>query len=144
MNVCVMHHLTLHMYLYCRYYFVDGHALNDRPRLAKTVAEKLKTLLDDPPSAEELLNFLNSNEGRKEIEDALQTLDQMGVHGIPKFIIEGKTVVDGAARSEVFVEIFREIEQRGEIHSGPIFGEILGISKETVEAGSHHGNEEAA
>lgn len=118
--------------------------MNDRPRLAKVVAEELETLLDQPPSAKELLDFLNGNEGRREIEEALQALEQMGVHGIPKFIIEGKIIVDGAARSEVFVEIFREIEQRGEIHSGPIFGEILGISQETLEAGSHHGSEIAA
>ena len=90
--------------VHCRYYFVEGHALNDRPRLAKVVAEKLETMLEEPPSANELLDFLNGNEGRKEIEEALQTLDQMGIHGIPKFIIEGRTIVDGAAQSEVFVE----------------------------------------
>lgn len=124
---------------------MEGHALNDRPRLAKVVADELETLLDEPaPSAEELLDFLNGNEGRKEIEHALQALQQLGIHGIPKFIIEGKTIVDGAARSDVFVEIFREIEQRGEIHSGPVFGEILGIGQETVEAGSHHAGEVAA
>ena len=41
-------------------------------------------------------------------------------------------------------KIFREIEEKGEIHSGPVFGEILGIRKETIEAGSHHGTEMAA
>ena len=130
--------------VHCRYYFVEGHALNDRPRLAKVVAEKLEAMLEGPPSADELLDFLNGNEGRKEIEEALQALDQMGVHGIPKFIIEGRTIVDGAARSQVFVDLFRDIEEKGEIHSGPVFGEILGISKETVEAGNHHGTEIAA
>jgi predicted DsbA family dithiol-disulfide isomerase len=126
------------------YYFVEGHSLNDRPRLAKVVAEKLEAMLEEPPSANQLLDFLNGNEGRKEIEAALQTLDQMGVHGIPKFIIEGRTVVDGAARSEVFVKIFREIEAKGEIHSGPLFGEILGIETGTIEAGSHHRTDLAA
>jgi len=142
---CCVPELTLDSCIVFRYYFVEGHALNDRPRLAKVVAEELEKLLDEtPPLADDLLDFLNGNEGRKEIEQALQGLEQLGIHGIPKFIIEGKTVVDGAARSEVFVEIFREIEQRGEIHSGPVFGEILGISQETVEAGSHHGGEMAA
>lgn len=119
---------------------MEGHALNDRPRLAETVAQELEKLLDNSaPSADELLDFLNGNEGRKEIEDALQALQKLGIHSIPKFIIEGATVVDGAAHSEVFVDIFREIEQRGEVQSGPVFGDILGISNETVEAGSHHG-----
>lgn len=122
---------------------MDGHALNDRPRLAKLVAEKLDELLDDEaPTADELLDFLNGNEGRREIEQALEALQQLGIHGIPKFIIEGKTVVDGAARSEVFVEIFRDIEQRGEIENGPVFGDILGISPETVQAASHHAGDD--
>lgn len=125
---------------------MDGHALNDRPRLARVVADKLETVVTDqtPPSAVELLDFLNGNEGRQEIQNALDALNQLGIHGIPKFIIEGKTVVDGAAHSQVFVDIFREIERRGEIHGGPVFGEILGIPQETVEAGSHHASQVAA
>lgn len=124
------------------YYFVDGHALNDRPRLAQVVADELKKILPDnddeaPPSADSLLEFLNSNRGRKEIEHTLHALEEMGVHGIPKFIIEGRSTVGGAARAEVFVDIFRDIEARGEIFGGPVFGNLLGISKETIEQGSH-------
>ena len=83
------------------YYFVDGHSLNDRPRLAQVVADKLATLRngdEDPPTAQELLDFLNSNQGRKEIEEAVNTLQRLGIHGIPKFIIEGQTVVDVISR----------------------------------------------
>lgn len=124
-----------------RYYFVDGHSLNDRRRLAAVVAEELTKLLDsakvDIPSEEELLVFLNGNEGRKEIEEALKALRQLGVHSIPKFIIEGKTIVDGAAHSEHFVQLFRDIECRGKIRSGPVFGEILGVPEDIVERGSH-------
>ena len=124
---------------------MDGHSLNDRPRLAKTAAECLKEILhDNAPSEEYLLEFLNGNEGRKEIEEALMQLQDMGVHEIPKFIIEGTYVVDGAARSDVFVNIFREIERRGEIQGGPIFGDILGIPPEVVERGSHHAEDIAA
>mmetsp|Transcript_13835 Transcript_13835/g.19463 ORF Transcript_13835/g.19463 Transcript_13835/m.19463 type:complete len:156 (+) Transcript_13835:602-1069(+) len=121
------------------YYFVDGHALNDRPRLANVVSSELKNILgnDSAPSESELLEFLNSNEGRKEIEEALYALNELGVHGIPKFIIEGRTVVDGAARDDVFVEVFRQIEKKGTIANGPIFADILGISQEIVEQGSH-------
>ena len=128
-----------------KYYFVEGHSLNDRPRLASTVAELLSHLLEDgAPSSSELLEFLNGNEGRAEILQALDTLQQLGVYGIPKFIIEGRTVVDGAARSEVFVRAFREIEARGEIYGGPIFGKILGVPDEVIGRGSHHRSELAA
>lgn len=122
------------------YYFVEGNSLNDRPLLAKVVAEKLETLLNDEkaPSEDELLAFLNGNEGRAEIEQTLSTLQELRVHGIPKFIIEGSTVVDGAARSEVFVDIFRKIEARGKVERGPVFGEMLGIPKKIIARGSHH------
>lgn len=117
---------------------MEGHSLNDKPRLAKVVAATLSDLLEqEPPTSEQLLNFLNGNQGRKEIMQALDGLQQIGVHGIPKFIIEGSYVVDGAAHSDVFVEIFREIEARGEIKGGPVFGDVLGVSEATVANGSH-------
>lgn len=80
---------------------------------------------------------MNGNEGREEIIQALHGLEQIGVHGIPKFIIEGALIVDGAARSDVFVDIFREIEARGEVQGGPVFGDVLGVSEDIVQAGSH-------
>lgn len=122
------------------YYFVDGYSLNDRPKLAGVVAEKLKTLVPEGQmmSEQAILDFLNGDQGRKEIEEALVALRQLGVHGIPKFIIEGKTVVDGAARTEVFIDIFRKIEGSGRLHGGPVFGDILGITPEIIERGSHH------
>lgn len=138
------------------YYFVDGHALNDKPRLAKVAAEEIAQLVaseggkanaDAPPSImaeEEVLAFLHGNQGRKEIEMALQALDDLGVHGIPKFIIGGRQVVDGAAHSSVFVDIFRDIEARGENAGGPIFASILGVDDETIQRGSHYSEEELA
>lgn len=119
---------------------MEGHSLNDRPLLAKTVASELSTLIpDNAPTEDYLLEFLNGNEGRKEIEDVLYQLQTLGVHGIPKFIIEGSTVVDGAARSDVFVRVFRDIERRGVLQqSQTIFGSILGIPDEIIERGSHH------
>lgn len=121
------------------YYFVDGHSLNDKPRLAKVTCELLDELLpkDKAPSKKEILNFLNGTEGKEQILHALAALNQLGISGIPKFIIEGRTVVDGAAQSETFVEIFREIEKRGSVHSGPIFNDVLEVSDETVQKPSH-------
>lgn len=124
------------------FYFVEGHALNDKPRLAKVAHEEIAKALPEEEQElampeKEILSFLNGNEGRREIENALEALNELGVHGIPKFIIEGRTVVDGAARSDVFINIFRDIESKGEIHGGPIFGDILGVNNDTVQRGSH-------
>lgn len=127
------------------YYFVDGHALNDRPRLANVAAEEIAKLattgngdaMPPPMTEEEILSFLQGNQGRKEIELALQALNDIGVHGIPKFVVEGRQVVDGAAHSSVFIDIFREIETRGEVAGKPVFASILGIDDETIQRGSH-------
>lgn len=131
------------------YYFVDGWALNDRPRLAGVAAEEIGRLVaegvdsggveesESVMTEEEILAFLDGDEGRKEIEDTLVALRDMGVSGIPKFIIEGRTMVDGAARPEAFIKIFREIEARGRVVSGPMFGGILGLSDDVIERGSH-------
>ena len=127
------------------YYFVEGHALNDKPRLAKVAAETLSQSLAKENnntsqvlmSEKEILEFLNGNEGRLEIENALRALNELGVHGIPKFIVEGSTVVDGAAGPETFIRIFREIEQRSEVHGTAIFKDILGVDDETLSRGSY-------
>lgn len=121
------------------YYFVDGHSLNDKPRLAQVVCDLLDVIMpDNAPSKVDILEFLNGDEGREEITNAIHALNQLGISGIPKFIIEGKTMVDGAARSETFVEIFRQIEKCGSVHSGPIFNDVLGVSDETFQTPSHY------
>lgn len=120
------------------YYFVEGHSLNDKALLARTVCDLLKDMIPkNPPSEADILEFLNGDEGKEEITNAIHALNQLGISGIPKFIIEGRTMVDGAARSDTFVHIFREIENRGSVHSGPIFNDVLGVSDETVQSPSH-------
>jgi len=124
------------------YYFVDGHSLNDREKLACVVSEKLSELIKDKaPTKAEILDFLNGSQGRHEIEQALAALNQIRVHGIPKFIIEGKTVIDGAAHSDVFVDIFRQIEQRGVVCGDPVFADVLGVSPDIIQKGSHRRQE---
>jgi predicted DsbA family dithiol-disulfide isomerase len=121
------------------YYFVDGHSLNDRPRLARVVSAKLQEMGYGDESAQEnaLLDFFNGQQGRAEIERATEMLKQLGVNGIPKFIIEGRTVIDGAERSETFIRVFRQIEQRGFVMGGPVFADILGVSRSVIQQGSH-------
>ena len=126
------------------YYFVDGHSLNDRPRLARVVADRLAALWPErphqstpPPTADQLLDFLNSDTGRDEIETAIRALHELNIHSIPLFVVEGQTAVDGAAQPEVFYRIFRDIEQRGTLAGGPIFGDILGVSPSIIQQASH-------
>lgn len=133
------------------YYFVEGFSLNDRQRLAKVAHDEIKKLVttDDTVAnhsdnqhkhimtEDQIFDFLNGDEGRAEIMEALSTLDDLGVHGIPKFIIEGHTLVDGAARSDTFVHIFRDIERRGSVVKGPYFGKILGVSDDIIRMPSH-------
>jgi len=118
------------------YYFVDGNSLNDRPLLAKVTSEELAKF-DYEVSPDEVLAFLNSNDGRQEIENALRTLIDVGVHGIPTFIIEGQTVLNGAAHWKHHLKLFRDIEERGYAQRGPVFGKILGVSDDIIEKGSH-------
>jgi len=118
------------------YYFVDGQALNDRPRVAQVAAEELLKH-GYKMSEEEILKFLESNQGRKEIERTLEALNELGIHSIPKFVVEGHTVIDGAAHWRHHVEVFREIERRGSTRGGPVFGKLLGVSEDIVAQGSH-------
>jgi predicted DsbA family dithiol-disulfide isomerase len=120
------------------YYFVEGHSLNDKPRLAGTVCSLLGELLGDTaPSQRRILDFLNGDEGREQVMHAIHALNQLGIHSIPKFIIEGTTVVDGAARSDAFVRVFRDIEARGRTRGTAIFSDVLQVPDEILERGSH-------
>lgn len=130
------------------YYFVDGHSLNDKTLLAKVAAEEVEKVLSlsgvgthqniEPLSEREILDFLNGNAGRKEIKKALRTLQRLGIHSIPKFIIEGQTLIDGAADWRSFVDVFSEIEERGEVNNEgkTVFGDILGVAPDLLEQGT--------
>jgi predicted DsbA family dithiol-disulfide isomerase len=131
-----------------QYHFVDGHSLNDVERLASVVAVELQTWWTQrplehagvpPATAAEILQFLRGNEGRKEIGTAVSLLQQMGIHGIPTFILEGgETVLQGAVDASELVSTFRRIEQRGYLlREQPLFQDVLGISPTLIERGSY-------
>jgi predicted DsbA family dithiol-disulfide isomerase len=106
-----------------QYHFVEGYALNDLPRLAKTIALCLQelhttnptafTMMDHPhhynhhstgssegstiqlkpPTEEFLLDYLNGTDGRLEILQTVEMLHDFGVNGIPTFIMEAGETV---------------------------------------------------
>jgi predicted DsbA family dithiol-disulfide isomerase len=136
-----------------QYHFVDGHSLNDVAQLASVVASELETLhahqpqlfesaegkVKAPPTTAEIVQFLQGNEGRKEILAAMRLLQHMGIHGIPTFILEGgETILQGAVDAAELVRAFRRIEQRGYLlREEPLFQDVLGIAPTLLERGSY-------
>ena len=150
------------------YHFVDGHALNDVPKLARTVAQTLQELHQTspscwfhhaapqpvqeeakakevspvlPPTEAELLEFLSGTEGRAEIVQTVQQVHDLGIDGIPTFLFEGgSTVLHGAVDAAEFVQVFRAMEQRGYLlDSTTVFGETtLKIPTSIIQRGSYH------
>lgn len=107
-------------------HFVEGRKLNDAAMLAAAAAEHAG--VDEP----EARRFLASNEGREQISKSLAIAAQFGIHSIPKFIIDGEMLLDGAAHAEEHVRVFREIERRGTTSGRALFAEALGISPEVL------------
>lgn len=104
-------------------HFVDGQKLNDSAMLCDAAAA---AGVDRDACAE----FLASDEGYAEIEDAQDMLSRMGIHSIPNFVIGGKYIASGAVHSSELVEIFRTIEATGEGAPDSSFAEILQIPME--------------
>jgi len=109
-------------------HFELGQKLNDRRLLVEAAAEKAGV---DPAEAEA---FLASDEGVKEIRAAGQILQQLGVNGIPTFVLGAKTVLpSGALRSDHLVQAFRQLEEESEEGApGSVFAEALGVPLEVL------------
>tara|TARA_B110001452_G_scaffold213261_1_gene183970 strand:- start:704 stop:1387 length:684 start_codon:yes stop_codon:yes gene_type:complete len=108
-------------------HFVLGQKLNDRPMLAEA-ASKVGV------PEEESLAFLSTDEGLAEIRAAQQMLRELGVSGIPTFVLGATTVLpSGALRSQHLVEAFRELEEASE-EGAPksVFAEALGVPLEVL------------
>lgn len=85
-------------------HFEHGHRLNDAAMLAREAAAV-------GADAAAVTALLSSDRGEAEIEAAQNVLAQLGISSIPTFVIDGRYVVNGAARSAEFIELFRELEQ---------------------------------
>jgi predicted DsbA family dithiol-disulfide isomerase len=85
-------------------HFVEGAKLNDGVMLAAAAGE---AGLD----ADAASIYLESGQGEEEIAAAQQLLNQMGIHSIPTFIVNGRHAVGGAARTSELVKVFRQLEK---------------------------------
>jgi predicted DsbA family dithiol-disulfide isomerase len=107
-------------------HFVRGHKLNDVPMLAAAAAQHAG--VDEAAAVE----FLNSDGGREQIDRALALAGQFGIHSIPKFVIDGTLLIDGAAHTGEHIAAFREVEARGTTSGRALFAEALGISPQVL------------
>lgn len=106
-------------------HFEQGRRLNDAAMLIAEAA----SVGADPIAARALLD---GTEGEAEIKAAGALLAKLGVSSIPTFIVDGRYMVNGAAKSVEFVELFRELEQIpvDEMNGQFMFGEALGMPLE--------------
>lgn len=83
-------------------YFTNGKDLSDRPTLVDVVVQAGlgRDLVND---------LLNSQTGLAEIEAAKQLAQQVGVDGVPFFIINRKIALAGAQPPETFRQAFHQV-----------------------------------
>ena len=82
-----------------RAYFIQGQDISKRQVLIDVVAGAGL----DRCQAEVMLN---GDEGMEAIQDAREEAQQIGVEGVPFFIINGKVTLSGAQQPETFLEAF--------------------------------------
>lgn len=84
-----------------RAYFTDGRDVGRHDVLAEIAAEV------GLPQAE-ARSFLDSDEGRNEVEEeALKGL-KLGLQGVPFFVVNGLPAVSGAQMPQTFLEVFQQ------------------------------------
>lgn len=108
-------------------HFELGQKLNDRKMLAEAAS-----LVGVPE--EDSLAFLSTDEGVAEIRKAQHVLRQLGVSGIPTFVLGATTVLpSGALRRQTLAKAFRDLEAASE-EGAPrsVFAEALGVPLEVL------------
>lgn len=85
-----------------RAYFTQGRDISNRVALLNVVAEAGL----DREKAEAVLN---GNDGLEAIQELLGEARQVGVDGVPFFIVNEQIVLSGAQPSEVFVDAFKQV-----------------------------------
>lgn len=59
-----------------------------------------------------VLNLLNSDEGKKEVEMVQESVRSMGITGVPFFIINDQYGLSGALPAKQFVQAFKELDAK--------------------------------
>jgi predicted DsbA family dithiol-disulfide isomerase len=59
----------------------------------------------------EVITFLNSKEKTKEVEKDIQEAQELGIHGVPFFVIDRKYGISGAQPIEIFIETLKKAYQ---------------------------------
>lgn len=86
-------------------YFINGEWLNDDNTLL-ALAEKIG--LDKETSAK----VLQSNDYLEAMQEDVAAAQQIGVQGVPFFVIDGKYGVSGAQPVETFKQVLKEIQEQ--------------------------------
>lgn len=114
-------------------HFVQGRKLNDRAMLVDAAAH----VGLDPAAAEA---WLAAGDGKEAVRRTYDMVQQLGIHSIPTFVVDGgRAVLNGAVHADELEAVFREIED--EVASGndaarpaPVFGQALGFAPEQLTA----------
>lgn len=97
-----------------RIHFIEGTKLNAPATLA-AACEEIGI------NGESAMAFLTSQSGKETVLKMTEKVHSLGIHSIPTFIVAGEHLVSGAERSEAFIRLFRDLEERmlsgGEIPS---------------------------
>ena len=114
-------------------HFIEGKKLNDLNMLLDAATKSVGNEFDFKAARTYLQD---KNAGLKELNNVQKLLNKLGIHSIPAFVIGGDCnfIVDGAATSSTFVNIFRGIEESSPSGAPKsFFGETLGFSRRVLE-----------
>jgi predicted DsbA family dithiol-disulfide isomerase len=83
-------------------HFTNGVDISDHEELTR-IAEKCGL------SAERVRSYLATNEGAAELDRELAEAHQLGIQGVPAFVIDRMHLLEGAQSAETFVRVLRDL-----------------------------------
>lgn len=86
-------------------YFVDGLDVGDHATLARCAAEV-------GADADEVSAFLAGNDGADEVRRSLEQAIELGITGVPAYVVDGMWTIPGAQDTDVFVQVLRRVAAR--------------------------------
>jgi predicted DsbA family dithiol-disulfide isomerase len=86
-------------------YFIDGLDIGDPETLIACATE----VGADP---EVIAEFLAGDRGMEDLITQLNSASELGISGVPAYVIDGQWSIPGAQDTEVFVQILRKLIQR--------------------------------